>query len=95
MEKLRRRPDLSVRNVDGEIVVLDAANGLMHVLKNPCAVLIFEDLDGERTVEDIFRHVAETFEIPLEDSERDVRAFLTELQEQELLVHTIWESTLP
>lgn len=76
----RKRDRLHVREIDGELVVLDPENERMHTL-NPTAAFIFEAVDGQRTLEEIWKRVAAHFEIDAETAERDTREVLRQFSE--------------
>ena len=84
MEIPRKGESLHVRDIEGETVVLDPENERMHTL-NPTAAFIFEAVDGERTIEEIWKHVAAYFEIDPEIAERDTRAALRQFSELQLV----------
>ena len=74
----RERPGLLVRVVDGETVLLDRAQGLIHRL-NGTASLIWERCNGERGVGEVAAAVASAFHVDLETAERDVTAAVQQL----------------
>jgi hypothetical protein len=80
----RQRDGLQVREVDGETVILDRDNCLMHSL-NPPAAFIFAAMDGLRTIDQIARDLASTFEIPFERAAADTRGLLDQLWSLKLL----------
>src|SRR5262245_13702295 len=80
----RERPGLLVRVVDGETVVLDRAQGLIHRL-NGSASLIWERCNGERGLLEVAAAVASAFHVDLETAERDVTAAIQQLAELGLL----------
>jgi hypothetical protein len=70
--------------VEGEVIVLDRAAGLIHQL-NPTAAYIWERCDGETTVREIAARLAAAFEIAPELALRDVMTAAQQLQEMRLL----------
>jgi hypothetical protein len=80
----RKRESLHVREIDGELVVLDPENERMHTL-NPTAAFIFDAVDGQRTREEIWKRVAAHFEIDPDTAERDTREVLRQFSELELI----------
>ena len=84
MEVPRKRESLHVRDIEGETVVLDPENERMHTL-NPTAAFIFDAVDGERTIEDIWKHVAAYFEIDPDVAERDTREVMRQFGELNLV----------
>ena len=84
MEVPSKREGLHVREIDGETVILDPSGGRMHNL-NITAAFIFNEVDGQRTVEEISGAVANAFEIPVETAEKDPKLLLSELKSLGLL----------
>ena len=74
----RKRDGLSERLVAGERVVLDPESESMHQL-NLSATVVWELCDGDKTVTEIAKSVAEQFEIAedvaLDDVEQAVKTF--------------------
>ena len=82
---LNHKTDLSVRNVEGELIILDRQKGLIHQL-NRTAGYIWEQCDGHSTVIGIAHQLAEEFDVSFETAEADVRRFIEQLQELDLLI---------
>jgi hypothetical protein len=80
----RQRPGLLVRVVDGETVVLDRIQGLIHRL-NGSASLIWDRCNGERGLSEMVAAVASAFHVDLETAERGVTAAVRRLAELGLL----------
>src|SRR5713101_4597985 len=80
----RRRSDLNIRVVDGEAVVLDRREGLIHQL-NHTATYIWERCNGKSTVAEIAAHLAETFDVASESAGQDVAQVVQQLQDLYLL----------
>ncbi len=80
----QRKQGLEVREIDGETVILDTENERMHNLSSTAA-FIFGSIDGAHTIEQIWRDLAEGFEVSLEIAERDTRAFITQLRDLRLI----------
>jgi hypothetical protein len=83
-EVLKRRDGLHVREIDGETVILDQDKEQMHSL-NPTAAFIFEEIDGRRTVDEICRALADSFNVSLEVAARDTRALVDQLRKLDLI----------
>ncbi len=84
MEVPRRSRSLHVRGIDGETVVLDHENNQMHTL-NVTASFIFHAVDGQKTVAEIAREVAERFDVPLDVAERDTLSTIDRLAALKLI----------
>ena len=81
----RQRADVNVRNVEGELIVLDRRNGMIHQL-NPTAGYIWERCDGRSTVADIVNQLVEEFGVSFDTAEADTRKFIEQLQTLDLLI---------
>ena len=84
---LKRRPDIRTRLVDGELVVLDREEGLIHQL-NKTATYIWEQCDGEHTAAAIASRVCEVFEVDESTALSDVLEILNRLRDLNLLGNT-------
>jgi hypothetical protein len=84
MEYPRRCADVRVRVVDGDLVVFDRRQALIHYL-NPTARYIWEQCDGSATVADIAHRLAEVFSVAPQTAAADVAVFLAHLYTIELL----------
>jgi hypothetical protein len=80
----KRRPDLSVRVIEGETVVLDRQAGLIHQL-NPTASFIWERCNGNATIADIAKELSHAFDVDPEPATQDVTAIVRQLYELTLL----------
>ncbi len=83
--RLRARDDLTVVEIDGESVVYDEATGNLHHL-NPTATVVFSLCDGTVSARELAVEIAEAFEQPADQIERQVRRLLRELRSQGLVV---------
>jgi hypothetical protein len=70
--------------IEGEIVILDKAAGLIHQL-NSTASEIWRACDGIRDVDDIAKQIAEQYKIDLQQAKTDVIATIGQLEEQNLV----------
>jgi len=80
-----RRTDVSVRSVEGELIVLDRHKGLIHQL-NRTAGYIWERCDGRSTVAYIAKQLVEEFGVSLEIAEADTQRFVEQLHALDLLI---------
>lgn len=72
------------RLLDGEAVLVHPAQGRVRVL-NQVGARIWELADGERSVEEIARLLAQEYEVELSQAELDAVAFCTDLAGRGLL----------
>jgi hypothetical protein len=80
----RRRADVRMRIIDGETVVLDRHEGLIHQF-NQTASYIWEWCDGKSTTVEIAQQLAEAFDVPPATAADDVAAIVRRLQALNLL----------
>lgn len=78
--KYSKNPEVETEDVDGELIVLNAAAGQVHKL-NPTAAFIFELCDGQHTDADIAAIISEEADISLELASKDVQQTLASLKE--------------
>lgn len=83
----KRRSDVSIRAIDGELVVLDHGAKQIHQL-NPTASFIWHRCDGQHTVLEIADQLAGSFDIERQTAWDAVIAALHRFDELGLLDHT-------
>lgn len=81
---LAPRPLLQCSSVDGELIVFDPASRRFHHL-NPTAAAVWEELDGERTLQDVAKTLAAAYDTDEETVQNDVRALAAEFESQHLV----------
>jgi len=82
---LRRRLDsLTIREVDGELLVLDTSANRIHQL-NRMAALIWQSCDSADSPEDIADRIAAEFDVDREVALADVRRLLEDFRTAGLL----------
>ena len=81
------RPEVLVREIDGELVILDRGRGVVHQL-NGTATLVWKHCDGARTVSDIAEALSRAYDVSVDIAERDVAATVRQLAELHLLADT-------
>lgn len=84
MVKLRQ-DDVSWREIDGEMVVLDLKTS-KYLTTNATGTTLLKLLTEERTPDELADALVETFEIDGDTAARDVTAFLDDLSTRGLLV---------
>jgi hypothetical protein len=82
---LIKRPELNVRTVDQEIVIVDKDSGEVHQL-NPTASYIWDLFDGNTSIDQVKELVASDFNIDLDQASADVVAVVEQLKGLKLLV---------
>jgi len=83
----RVREDVTVCDIDGEAVVYDPYGSELHYL-NHSAALVLDLCDGEATMRDMANAIADVYEVPADDIERQVRSTVRQLKDRNLLVST-------
>jgi hypothetical protein len=83
-DRPKRRADVNVRNVDGEVVVLDRQSDLIHQL-NPTASYVWDRCDGQASVAEIAHQLAAMFEVDLNTAVQDVATTVMQLHRLGLL----------
>ena len=80
----KRRVDVNVRMVDGEVVVLDRQSDLIHQL-NHTASYIWDRCDGQSTVAEIANQLAAAFHVDVHTAVQDVATTIRQLHSLGLL----------
>ena len=80
----KKRNDVNARLVDLEIVVLDRQHGSIHQL-NQTASFVWEQCDGESTLEKIANRLTEAFAVDFSTAMSDVRKVIQQLNDIGLL----------
>jgi hypothetical protein len=79
-----RQDDLAWREFAGEAVLLDLRTS-MYLATNPAATILWRRLDQGTTETAMAAALVETFEIPAYRAAADVRKFLADCRERNLL----------
>jgi predicted transcriptional regulator YheO len=82
--KPKVREDLVVVDIDGEAVVYDPAEVLLHHL-NPTATVVFKLCDGSGTVRELSEDIAEVLGMSMDRVSRQVRRVVTQFKQEGLL----------
>lgn len=80
-----RVDDLTWREIDGELVVLDLRSST-YFTTNVAATFLMQQLVEDRCDAELVKALASRFEISRDDAERDVRSFVGDLDRRGLLV---------
>ena len=80
----KRRVDVNVRMVDGEVMVLDRQSDLIHQL-NHTASYIWDRCDGQSTVAEIANQLAAAFHVDADTAVQDVATTIRQLHSLGLL----------
>jgi nucleoside-diphosphate-sugar epimerase len=85
--KPRIEPAVRVTDIDGEAVLYNPNDGLLHYL-NHSAALVLDLCDGETTMRQMAEAIADVYEMPLDEIEPQVRTVVRDLRRRRLLVPT-------
>jgi len=83
----RVREEVTVCGIEGEAVVYDPDGSELHYL-NHSAALVLDLCDGEATMKEMATAIADVYEEPIADVEKQVRSVVRQLQARSLLVPT-------
>jgi hypothetical protein len=81
---LKRNETVLWRELDGEAVLLDPAEGCTYNL-NRVGTLIWKLLDGNHTADDIASTIGQEFEVEPEQALQDMEHLLDEMRQHKLL----------
>jgi hypothetical protein len=80
-----RSDDVTWRNVDGQVVILDLRDSCYH-RTNATGALLWERLQEECTPGDLESILVESFDLDVSSASRDVAAFLEAMRSCDLLL---------
>jgi hypothetical protein len=92
--KPRVRGDVTVCELDGEAVVYDPVDGLLHYL-NHSAALVLDLCDGTATMRHMAEAISDVYEVPVADVEPRVRSGVRNLRKLGLLEQAAHRSASP
>jgi len=82
--RLKRRTNVQTRLLDGEMIVLDREQDLIHQF-NKTATFIWEHCDGQRSAAEITSAVCQNFEVDEPTAVKEVIETLEKLRDLELI----------
>jgi hypothetical protein len=85
MKRPQHRSNLPYRNIEGEIIILNREEGVLHQL-NPTASFIWNCCDGTVDVPEIVDRLTNAYEIDSATCRKDVDEVLNKLQTLNLLI---------
>lgn len=83
---MKPKPDLTVEESDGELIVLDKDGGKVHQL-NHSAALIWQGLSDGLGTDDIAALLTSAFDIDRQSAISDVKSTIAQLLELDLLAN--------
>jgi len=85
----RKNQDIITRTITGELFIVPVRGKLADMQRiftlNPVAEYIWNSLDGQTSIEDIRKGVVSVYEVDEEQADEDIRDFVTELLEADLI----------
>src|SRR5438094_7306167 len=85
--KPRVRDEITICPIEGEAVVYDPHGSHLHYL-NHSAALVLDLCDGGVTMREMAGEIADVYEMPVDDVEKQVRLTVRQLRDRKLLVPT-------
>jgi len=76
----KKQPDLWLKVLDGEAIILDRAKDRVHQL-NEVATFMFDCCDGTRSERDIVDQVVARYAVDVQTASRDARELLDSLRD--------------
>ncbi len=82
--------DVVARDIEGELIIVPLVSGIgdaddeLYTL-NPTGHAIWQKLDGKRTLRDVAVLLADEFDAPMADLEKDVLGLVNELTNRKML----------
>lgn len=80
----RRNPEVFGTTIDGEEVIMSVKHGQYYGLEG-VGLRVWELIEEPRSFEQLVDHIQEEFEVELEICEKDLVAFLSEMERLELI----------
>lgn len=84
-----KNKDIVTRAITGELFIVPVRGKLADMQRiftlNPVAEYIWDSLDGRTSIEDIRKGVLSTYEVEEDQADSDIRDFIAELLEADLI----------
>ena len=85
----RRKEEIVTRKIAGETILVPIRGKLANMQRlfvlNPVAEYVWDRIDGKTSGDDIRRGVLADFEVGREEAEKDIRDFIAELLDADLI----------
>ena len=82
-----RVDDITWREIDGDLVILDLRSST-YLTANTSGTVLMRQLTEERTLQQLIQALVDAFGVPERQAQRDVQTFVDELGARGLLEHT-------
>lgn len=83
--KYHQNREIAYRAIEGQAVLFDTTQGMMRQL-NPIGTELWQQMESERTIDDLVGWVLAHYEIDEPRARRDVEQFLSALVDRNLLI---------
>jgi hypothetical protein len=87
---LAKNTNLVTRTIADETFIVPIAGALASLQQifalNPVAAFVWEQIDGQHSIEDLRREIADRFDVPSDTAQADLEEFLAALQQAQLVV---------
>jgi Coenzyme PQQ synthesis protein D (PqqD) len=83
---IQKKERVISQNVDDQAVIVDLESSHFFNL-NKIGTIIWEQIDGQKSLTDIAGYICGKFEIPEEQALEDVRDFLADMQKKGLVIY--------
>ena len=83
-KKYKKSPSAAFRTVENEAVIITPSEGIIRVL-NGVGTLIWQHLDGTRSLSEICDIICGEFDIGPEDAANDLSEFIEDLEKKKLI----------
>jgi coenzyme PQQ biosynthesis protein PqqD len=85
--------DVVAREVQGEFIIIPITSGVGDLEEeifslNETGKMIWDKLDGKRTLKDVVKDLSLEFESPQEEIEKDILGFMEELLKRRIVIET-------
>ena len=85
----RRKDEIVTRKIAGETILVPIRGKLANMQRlfvlNPVAEYVWDQIDGKTSADDIRRGVLANFEVGREEADKDIRDFIAELLDADLI----------
>ena len=92
-ELFKRKEDIIHRKIAGESILVPIRGELADMnnifFLNPVAEFIWEQFDGEKSLNDVFNMVIEDFDVNKDEANSDLKEFITDLKNAGLIEEAV------
>ena len=82
---LTRSTDMLASEINGEVVMMSIESGRYYGM-NPTGVYIWKALENPLTVQDLLKHITDTFKLSEDQCRTEVLPFLEDMVKEKILV---------